>query len=184
MTISLDPRTGATGILQDGVEKLTLTPTGLTSVVPIQVPMQSMVRVNTANGYGSTNNKIRKFSNVTNGVNGCVIQGTDITFVNDATNGASATINTNGVYAVSFTDVGSAAMNVGISLNTTTPTTAIPTCAVAEILAINTAAAGNYPSGASWTGYLSVGSVIRPHTDGTGVGTPVNSVQFTITRVS
>ena len=51
----------------------------------------SYVRLNTANGYGSTNTKIRRFTNIVNNV------GTDITYADSATLGNTFTINANGV---------------------------------------------------------------------------------------
>ena len=55
---------------------------------------QSMVRLNTSNGYGSTNTVIKRYTNVVTN------QGVDITYADSATLGASFTINTAGVYAI------------------------------------------------------------------------------------
>jgi hypothetical protein len=152
--------------------------------VPANSAVQSMVRVNTANGFGSTNTVIRKYTNVTNGVNGCVIQGSDLTFSNDATNGASVTVNTSGVYACSVGDTGTTAIYLGLSLNTTQPTVAIQSITNAgEVLAMLNVGA-NSPAATSWTGYLAAGSVVRPHLNGVAVGSNPSAVQFTITRVS
>lgn len=136
------------------------------------VPIQSMVRLNTANGNGSTNTKIRRFTNVVTN------QGTDITYADSATLGASFTINTNGVYAITFTDALSASGNSGISLNTTSPNTVVYSIPVIELL---TWSGGANPI-AQWTGYLPAGSVIRPHIDGQSSGTLPSL--FTITRVA
>lgn len=140
-------------------------------------PTASMVRVNTANGYGSTNTKIRRFTNVVTN------QGSDITYTDSATLGASFTINTNGVYAVSYSDVLTAAADqVGISLNTTTPTTNIALCAAGEVLSLAYVGGVNYAAAAAWVGYLPSGSVVRAHTNaGVNAGIPC---QFTITRVA
>ena len=147
-----------------------------TTAVPV---FPSMVRLNTANGYGSTNTKIRRFTNtVTN-------QGTDITYADSATLGASFTINTNGVYAISYTDcTNSLNWNAGISLNTTTPTTNIQSCAVGEILAATFISTADVATNVGWTGYLTASSVIRAHNAGGTVGANPNTVQFTITRVA
>lgn len=137
----------------------------------------SMVRLNTANGYGSTNTKIRRFTNtVTN-------QGSDITYADSATLGSSFTINTTGVYSISYSEVGSAGMYAGLSLNTTVPTTSVQSIPVAEVLSIGNPGA-NAPQTIPWTGLLVVGSIIRPHTDGTAAGTPASGSQFTIVRVA
>ena len=124
------------------------------------VPMQSMVRVNTANGYGSTNTMIRRFLNTV------VNQGSDITHTDSATLGGRFTINTSGVYAISYTPQPNAVNNTcGISLNTSAPTTAVHNIPIAERLALGQA----YSSGAifnvAWAGYLPAGSVIRAHDD-------------------
>ena len=140
---------------------------------------QSMVRVNTANGYGSTNTKIRRFTTtVTN-------QGTDITYTDSATLGASFTINTNGVYAISYSDCFNVVSQGGLSLNTTVPTTGVASIPVAEVLqgAIGTNTTNSVMS-TSWTGYLVAGGIVRAHTGGDAVGSTPTFVQFTITRVS
>jgi len=144
-------------------------------------PAQSMIRVNTINGFGSTNTKIRRFLNGTNGVSGCVIQGTDITYADSATLGASFTINTAGVYAISYTDQFTTSDNFGVSLNTASGSTSFNANPVAEQLCLTTNA-GSAPACASSTVYLSTGSVLRPHSSGTGPG--VTAALFTITRVA
>ena len=143
------------------------------------VPVQSMVRLNTANGYGSTNTKIRRFTNtVTN-------QGTDITYADSATLGASFTINTSGVYAISYSDQFSAQDQLGLSLNTTQPTIAIYSLTNAsEILVDTSNTTANGVGCAAWTGYLVSGSVVRPHTGGVSSGSTVKAEQFTITRIA
>lgn len=138
----------------------------------------SMVRLNTANGYGSTNTKIRRLTNVV------VNQGADITYADSATLGASFTINASGVYAISYGDQGTTAMGVGLSLNTSAPTTNIQSIPVSQILSMASSPAANGVANAKWTGFLKSGDIVRPHTDGVAAGTNVNAVQFTITRVS
>ncbi len=139
----------------------------------------SMVRLNTANGYGSTNTKIRRFTNTVTNV------GSDITYADSATLGASFTINTPGVYAISATDcTNSANWATGLSLNTTTPTTNIQSCAVGEILAAGFISTADVATAVSWTGYLPAGSIIRAHNAGGTVGGNPNTVQFTIARVA
>jgi hypothetical protein len=137
--------------------------------------VQSMVRVSAQNGYGSTNTKIRRFTNI------LTSQGTDITYADSATLGGSFTVNTNGVYAIAYQDQGSAAMAIGLSLNTTAPTVSIASIADAErlgVVSLGSTLAGSY----SATMYLTAGSVIRPHTDGSaGIGTLQS---FIITRVA
>lgn len=138
----------------------------------------SMVRLNTANGYGSTNTKIRRFTNVVTNV------GSDITYADSAANGASFTINTSGVYAISYNDQFTSTGHFGLSLNTTQPTVAIAAIPIAEILQAATSPAANLAGFVSNTVYLPAGSVIRAHCDTLASGTAVALCQFTITRVS
>jgi hypothetical protein len=182
MAVVIDPTTGITapaatisGALSAGsvastTEAFTNTPAVSTA--------QSMVRLNTANGYGSTNIKIRRFTNVVTN------QGSDITYADSATLGATFTINTNGVYAISFTEQFNAGTYAGISLNSTELTTAIYSIAYANRLAMSLSVNANYPVHISSCLYLSSGSVIRAHCDGTPSGTSPDYSSFTITRVS
>lgn len=136
----------------------------------------SEVRVNTANGYGSTNTKIRRFTNVVTNI------GSDVTYADSAANGGSFTINKEGVYSVSYSDQGNTSGVMGLSLNSATLTTNIQSCAASSILAaaqMNT----NLGNCVAWTGFLSIGDVVRAHTDGTASGTNPNLAQFTIARV-
>lgn len=137
----------------------------------------SMVRLNTTNGYGSTNTKIRRFTNVVTN------QGSDITYADSAALGASFTINANGVYAITYVDVFSSAADCGLSLNTTTPTTSISAISATESLSESTGASANFAVQCGWTGYLPQGSIVRPHTSGVSTGTS-HPQTFTITRVA
>jgi len=151
------------------------TPTFLKAPI---VPVQSMVRLHTSNGYGSTNTMIRRFTTqVTN-------LGSDITYADSATLGATFTINTNGVYAISYSDQGSAANYCGISLNSSELTTSINTIIAADRLVMTTFPAGSQTGNTSWTGYLAAGAVVRPHTAAAAVGSFPATTAFTIVRVA
>lgn len=134
----------------------------------------SMVRLNTANGYGATNTKIRRYSTIVTN------QGTAITYTDSATLGASFTINTPGEYHVSVSDQFSGANILGASLNTSAPTTNLYTVPAAEILAGQTTSAANTAGSAAWSGWLNAGDVVRSHGDGAASGTNPNIAQFTI----
>lgn len=155
---------------------LTIDATG--NVQLTKTTAQSMVRLNTANGYGSTNTKIRRFTNIVTN------QGSDITYADSATLGASFTINTAGVYAISYTDNFTAASDAGLSLNSSQLTTNIPVINASDILSVDTTGSGSFSATASWVGYLQVNDIVRAHTNGVAVGGNVNAVQFTITRVA
>jgi hypothetical protein len=147
------------------------------TMVVMQGTSQSMVRLNTANGYGSTNTKIRRFTNtVTN-------QGVDITYADSSTLGASFTINTAGVYAISYCDEFSGGAWMGISLNSSQLTTAIYSITLSDAL-VYTLAQATYGTACATTVYLAAGSIIRAHTDGTSTGSNQVPTSFTITRVA
>lgn len=146
---------------------------------------QSMVRVNTGSGYGAVNVCIRRFANVTNGVNGCVIQGTDITRVDNANDATSFVVNTAGVYAISYSDSTSNAsgMGLGISLNSTQLSTDINAISVADrLISANTSATANFRGAVSTTVYIPAGGVVRAHADSSGGGG--STATFSITRVA
>lgn len=159
----------------DGTNGITFPDASAQPKASVQPP-QSMVRLNTANGYGSTNTVIRRFTNVVTN------QGSDITYTDSATLGATFTINTAGVYAISYSDPFNAASASGISLNSSQLTTSIQTVNAADVLAWSGSAAANVPGNSSWIGYLSAGAVIRAHAISTPAG--AGACEFTIVRVA
>lgn len=133
----------------------------------------SFVRLNTFNSYGSTNTKIKRYSTVVNN------QGSDITYSDSSTLGASFTINTSGVYSISITDnCSSSACTFGATLNTATPNSTIQSCSINEILCITSTASPSFSGSTSWTGYINSGSVVRSHGDGnSGLSLSTFSIQ-------
>lgn len=125
----------------------------------------SSITVSTANGFGATGTKIRRFSSFVSS------EGSDVLYADSSVNGASFTIQTDGIYSITYHDNGTTASYFGISKNVSSLTTNVSTLATGtsttnEILASTwfaTGAVGN----CSWTGPLVAGDVIRPHTDGT-----------------
>ena len=163
----------STGVAVTG----TLAATGASTFTGAVTTPLSYVRVNTANGYGSTNTKIRRFTNIVNNV------GTDITYADSATLGGTFTINTTGVYSVSYGDQFTTASGLGVSINSTELTTAIQDITLANILTMtNTPAAGNSTVSSS-TFFASAGAVVRAHTNGGTTGANTMMCQFTIARV-
>lgn len=138
-------------------------------------PAKSMVRLNTANGYGSTNTAIRRFTNVVTN------QGADITYTDSATLGATFTINKAGVYGINYIDSFNAAADAYITLNSSQLTIAPTT--IADILAVETAAVAAYRVTLGTIVALKFGDVVRAHTAGTPVGS-TNQSLFTITRIN
>lgn len=136
----------------------------------------SFVRVETANGYGSTNNKIPRFT--TTRIN----TGPSITYADSATAGSSFTLNNNGIYTISYCGAATTAANMGISINSSQLTTSIVSINIADKLAAAVCAADGYIVEMTATRYCSTGDVIRPHNDGNALyaGTCI----FTILQLS
>jgi len=143
-------------------------------IVP-QFGDDSYVKVYTANGYGSSATKIRRFTTVDQN------QGNAITYADSATNGASFTINTAGLYNISYTDRMSSTGTIGISKNAPSLTTDIYSVAEANKLAQETVGGSNQTSSCSVNAWLAVGDVIRPHTD--GVASASDATIFSITKI-
>jgi hypothetical protein len=152
----------------------TITVPAATGTMSVLTSTQSTVRVDTTNGYGSTNTAIRRFTNIR------LNQGSDITYADSATLGASFTINTTGVYAISYSDSFASSAYLGISLNSTQLSTSILSITVTNIVTLlQTNASGSGAVAA--TLLLTAGDVIRPHTSINGTGVSVGF--FTIVRV-
>jgi hypothetical protein len=134
------------------------------------------IRLNTANGYGSTNTKIRRFTNVV------LNQGADVTYADSATLGGSFTVNKTGVYAISYSDSFASSQHFGLSLNSAQLTTDIQSITAANILKIGVTGGAGSPQTVSDTVYLTAGDVVRAHT--TGISASGAAAQFTITRVA
>ena len=160
---------------ESGQDIMTVDAAGKVAFPQNTPPVLSMIRCEQQNTHGSTNICIRRF--LTNPIN----TGADITYADSATLGASFTINTPGIYAISYTDNFNAASNMGITLNATLLSSNILSAPIAQLLAMVTTYAASYLGCASWEGYLAAGSVIRAHTSGAGAST--SPVVFTITRV-
>jgi len=140
---------------------------------------QHEIHLDTGNGHGSTNNKIRIFTNAR------LNTGDALTYATSAVNGDSVTVNEDGVYAVHYSDKRTAAAcNFGISVNGSALTTEIYACSYAQGLrAFSEASVAAKIGQVSWTGYLSAGDIIRPHTDGTCDGVVAANI-FAVVKVS
>jgi hypothetical protein len=148
----------------------------VTNLLPQFSEADSSVRVDTANGYGSTATKIRRFSNVRDNL------GSDITYADSATNGASFTVNSDGTYHISYSDNFTGNDVLAISKNSAELTTNADAITNASRLALSQTASANARTNCSWQGYLIAGDVIRPHANGT-TGVDTADVHFTISKV-
>jgi hypothetical protein len=135
-----------------------------------------LMRYNTTNGYGSTNTCIRRFSTL-------VSSTSDVTYADSAAAGTSFTINTAGVYSITYTDCFTVAANFGLSKNSTQLTTGIPSITAADRLAMVANAGSGLGNLVSVTQYFAAGDVIRAHAD-TSTGSNTSQQNFSIQRIA
>lgn len=138
----------------------------------------SEVAVDSANGFGSTGVYARTYANIDVNV------GSDITYASSSTNGDSWTINTPGVYSMSWSDEVTSGDTGIISLNTA-GTTTINSASIANKLCWQ-ALPSNIATSCSVTLGLNVNDVVRVtfSTGGNCSCTNATSVgRFIITRV-
>lgn len=140
----------------------------------------SLVRVNTSSGAGSTDTKIREYTNTIDNY------GDDITYSSNSVNGSTWTINKSGVYALHLHDGQNTAPSAaGWTVDSASLTTSIFSVAQTEVLAsFLTQNTGDIGS-ADWVGFLSAGAVLRVH-----LGTNTNDLSLatragaTVSRVA
>jgi hypothetical protein len=150
----------------------------VTNTLPQFSDSDSSVRVDTANGYGSTGTKIRRFSNVRDNL------GVDVEYVDSAVNGASFTAKSDGIYHITYGDLFNAAQWMGITKNSSALSTGLSGSVLTEVLSYTVTNSINQGDSVSWQGELIEGDVIRAHSDGATPGTngTMRSV-FTMSKV-
>lgn len=147
----------------------------------VNLANRSQVTVTEGNGHGATNTKIRRFANSQ------LSAGADITYADSASLGGSFTINTTGVYAISYTDYrNTTVVQIGISVNTSAPTTSIASLTYAQGYRGETRVfVGDTSPNFSTVLILNAGDVVRAHTDGNPSGTSASEPTiFNITKVN
>ena len=142
----------------------------------------SMVRVNTASGYGTTATRLRRFANITNGVNGAVIQGTDITINDSAAGGTTFTVSVAGVYDMSWSDNFGAVDVMGITTNASAGTVDVRAAALGSVFAYSATSGANYEDNVSVAVYLPAGTVIVCRTLLSGANGTSAPAAFSMTR--
>jgi hypothetical protein len=124
----------------------------------IQEENDSMIRVSSSNGYGSTNTVIRRFNSLNKNL------GSAIVYNDSATDGASFVVQESGIFSISYTDVFTTANWFGITVNSTELTTLIQTMAnVDDRLSMAVTHSSGDSNSISWEGYLNKGDIVRPH---------------------
>jgi len=173
----LDPVLSNTDTDTDALE-LYFDGTNYYGSIPADI-IRSEFRVHTGNGHGSTNTVIRRFTTTEENI------GTAITFADTAADGSTFTLNEDGVYTASYTDVvGAGTPNMGISRNSSQLTTGIPTITVTDRLSIAKLSDPNVVN-LSVTFIAAATDVIRAHTDGSANFTNSDdNVYFHIIKVS
>lgn len=134
---------------------------------------RSEIRMSQSNGYGSTANKIMRFTtqDVDRG-------GVDLTLTQDSVNGDSITVNTEGLYTVSLG--GSNGVTAGVTVNAASLTTSINN---ALTYADGFRGASNFgPGSTSITLYCYPGDVLRYQTDG-AASSNVNNTYWDVLKI-
>ena len=153
--------------------------TGFYAVVADGIVGDHAVWVHTGNGHGSTNTFIRRFTTTVSST------GTAITYADSAANGASFTINTPGVYAISYADYyASAIQNFGISLNSAQLTTNIASITAANRIGMTTSVGAGLGNVLTLVVLLAAGDVIRPHDAGANNAADPAYSYFQIRRIA
>ncbi len=132
------------------------------------------VTVHTANGHGSTNTKIVRFTTTQSSA------GSAITYADSAANGGSFTINTSGIYAIAYTD-GNGSREFGISKNSAQLTSSVSVITAANRLAYAAVSADIIT--VSTVAMLAANDVIRAHDSG-GATLADERCRFNITRIA
>ena len=136
----------------------------------------SRSRYEVGNGHGSTSTKYRRFSTAV------VNTGNAISTTETATDGRSWSTNVTGIFRITIGDnFSGGGSRVGISRNSSSGTTNIEAITNTQRLA-HCQVAGSVNAGVSWTGRLTIGDIIRHHTDGGATATSTD-VYFDIERI-
>jgi hypothetical protein len=122
--------------------------------------VDSSIMMDTANGYGSTATKIRRFTNTTD------YTGDGIVMQDDAVNSTRFTIQRSGICSITYSDTFTAATYMAISRNAPSTSANATATATQYLLAHTTTTNNQYSETIPWTGWLNAGDVIRAHTDG------------------
>lgn len=152
--------------------------TGFYAVVADGIVGDHAVWVHTGNGHGSTNTFIRRFTTTVSST------GTAITYADSAANGASFTINTPGVYAITYCDSYNVSQqNFGISLNSAQLTTNVASITASTRLGMTVSAGAGMSGVLPVVALLAAGDVVRPHDAGSNNAASAADSYFIIRKV-
>jgi hypothetical protein len=139
---------------------------------------RSEVYVQTANGYGATNTKIRRFTTVQTNI------GTAITYADSSNNGASFTINETGLFGISYSDQFNTGGALGISKNSSQLTTGITSITASDRMGVISTSGSGFGQCLSFQINLAAGDVIRAHTNADASGANTVYEWFRITKIN
>jgi hypothetical protein len=145
---------------------------------PSSGPGTNQVLLRTGNGTGSTGDKIRRFTTTV------INTGTAITYADSATDGASFTINEDGIYAVVYADTGSVGAYYGITVNQpdlTINVFSVPNANTIGFILISSTAASS--TSFSTVFRFVASDVVRPCIGNTVAGT-TSQIRFYITKIA
>ena len=131
-----------------------------------------------ANGYGSGNTKVRRWTTVARNL------GSAMTLTQSAANGDMVTINEDGMYSVSYSDQFNASNAFGITRNSTQGTTSINGTTRANIIASAQTPGASVGSLVQVTLFLMAGDFLWAHTEGSASGTQTYNEDFHISKVT
>lgn len=131
------------------------------SIVTPQKGVDTFLRLQTGNGHGSANTKVRRFLTTIESY------GTGFIYADSATLGASITIVERNEYTFCLTDRATTGV-FGFSKNSNQLTTNIESITAAHQLAYTATTGGTNFQTITWKGFLNPGDVIRVHTNSSG----------------
>lgn len=142
-------------------------------------PPRSEIWLQTGNGQGSLN-FIKRFTTVQRNI------GTDLTYVDSATLGATITVNTVGLYTAVYCDLYNPGQaHIGMSVNSNELSTDIANINVQNTLGFINSTSSNLDTCLTHTKIFNVGDVIRAHGQTTGVPNgATDAVTFRVTKIS
>ena len=135
------------------------------------------ILVDTGNGHGSTNVKIRRFTTIV------YRRSSSISFVDTAADGSSFVVNDPGVYVIDYIDASGTEGEMGLSLNSTQLTTNVDAITQVDRIGIDFINANNQTGDCNATVFCKRGDIIRAHSSGTLSGTGA-TVSIKITKIS
>lgn len=138
--------------------------------------ISSQLRLDTNNGFGSTDNKIPKYTNSREDF------GNMFSHNHGAygTAGLEITINRSGKYSFSISHDANAVSAVGLSKNSSQLTLGVVSINVQDRLNVSSISVATQMDSNSWSGYLNKNDVVRPHTEGAAVNLAARH-NFTVT---